>query len=363
MHIRSHVRLKFFIALSVLFALLFVMLGTTASAFSISDCEKLSRNQKIGMSGADVLVLQLLLNKNMVTKIAIDGAGSPGNETLYFGTKTKIAVIKFQELYKNDVLTPVGLVSGNGFVGSYSRTKLHGLCIAALARTKLPVNITPTSTPTIASEPTTNATTSMQIPVSDISGSTSSSSMSGKTPYIIYPSSYSLHQGAKMSIYGGGFTETNNTVTLGTLTWTGLSPSTMGTLDVTIPQDGAKGKFDLWFTNAKGQSNKSFVVITEINSVDPQVTSFTPTSGPTYTSITLTGKGFSKDWNEIYLSSKIIKGITSTDGTTLTFKAEIDVPGVSPGQDVAGVDVSTPLWFYVINPNGVSNSQVFTLKF
>lgn len=150
---------------------------------------------------------------------------------------------------------------------------------------------------------------------------------------------------------------------LGALSFAGLSPSAVGTLDIIIPRDGAKGKFDLWFTNAKGQSNKSFVVVTDVNAVDPEVSSFTPLSGPTYTDITLTGKGFSKEWNEVYLSSKIIKGITSLDGTTLTFKAEIDVPGVNPGQDVAGVSVSAPLWFYIVNPNGVSNSQVFTLKF
>ncbi len=359
MYTRSHASLKLFIAVSVLF----VMLGARASAFTITDCENLSRSLRVGMSGSDVLVMQRILNIEPRTQISPYGVGSPGNETSYFGAKTKIAVIKFQELYKADVLTPAGLVSGSGFVGTYSRTKLHGLCIASLATTNMHANITATTTPPIATLPPIKATTSMQIPTTVISPNTSSSSVSGKTPYIIYPSSYSLHQGAKLSIYGGGFTDTNNTLTLGTLTWAGLSPSTMGTLDVVIPQDAVKGKFDLWFTNAKGQSNKSFVVVTDVNSVDPQVTSFSPMSGPTYSSITLTGKGFSKEWNEIYLGSKILKGITSPDGTTLTFKAEIDVPGVSPGQDVAGVDVSSPLWFYVVNPNGVSNSQVFTLKF
>ena len=359
MHTRSHTKLKFFIAMSVLFALL----GTRASASSLPECEKLSRNLRLGMSGADVLVLQRILNMGESTQISVSGVGSRGNETSYFGTKTKFAVVKFQELYKNDVLLPAGLMVGNGFVGTYSRAKLHGLCLASLATTNAHVNKSSTSTLPIATLPKTKATTSMQIQGAIINPSTPSSSVSGKTPYIIYPSSYSLHQGAKMSIYGGGFTDTNNTVSLGSLTWTGLSPSAMGTLDVVIPQDAVKGKFDLWFSNTKGQSNKSFIVITDVNSVDPQITSFTPMSGPTYTILTLTGKGFSREWNEIYLGSKIIKGITSPDGNTLSFKAEIDVPGVSPGQDVAGVDVSSPLWFYVVNPNGVSNSQVFTLKF
>ena len=359
MHTRSHARLKFLVALSVLF----VLLGTSASALTASECEKFSRNLRVGMSGEDVLFLQRILNMEQSTQISVSGVGSPGSETSYFGAKTKIAVIKFQELYKNDVLSPAGLMSGNGFVGSYSRAKLHRLCLASLATTNAHVIINSTSTLPVAVLPKAKATTSVQIPAAIMNPSTSSSSVSGKTPYIIYPSSYSLHQGAKMSIYGGGFTDTNNTITLGSLTWTGLSPSAMGTLDVVIPQDAVKGKFELWFSNTKGQSNKSFIVITDLNSVDPQITSFTPTSGPTYTSLTLTGKGFSKEWNEIYLGSKIIKGITSSDGSTLSFKAEIDVPGVSPGQDVAGVNVSAPLWFYVVNPSGVSNSEIFTLQF
>ena len=359
MHIPTLTRLKLFIAVALLFALL----GTKASAFSKSDCAQLSRSLKVGISGSDVLVVQRILNMDPATQISLFGSGSPGNETTYFGLKTKIAVIKFQELYKNDVLTPAGLLSGSGFFGTYSRAKLHGLCIATLATTNMHVNSTATSTPPPKALPPVTATTSIQILSTIIDPSTLSSSASGNTPYIIYPSSYSAHQGAQISIYGGGFTDTNNTVTLGARTWAGFSPSAMGTLDITIPKDGAKGKFDLWFTNTKGQSNKSFIVVTDVNAVDPEVTSFTPMSGPTYTDITLTGKGFSKEWNEIYLGSKIIKGVTSLDGTTLTFKAEIDVPGVSPGQDMAGVSVSAPFWFYVVNPNGISNSQIFTLKF
>ncbi len=359
MNISAHPLLKVFVVTAIFFA----MSVASANAFSVSDCEVFTRSLRVGVSGADVLMLQRILNMDQATQISLSGLGSSGNETTYFGNKTKLAVIKFQEIYKNEVLRPVLLTSGNGFVGSYSRAKLHRLCVASLASTNTHVNVTSTSTPPLSSVPAAKATTTTQITTPIINPTTSSSSVNGKTPYIIYPSSYAVHQGAKVSIYGGGFTDINNTVTLGSQTWTGLAPSPMGTLDITIPQDGTKGKFDLWFTNAKGQSNKSFIVVTDISAVDPVVASFTPLSGPTYTSITLAGKGFSKEWNEVYLGSKIIKGITSVDGTTLTFNAEIDVPGVSPGVDVAGVNVSAPLWFYVVNLNGVSNSQIFTLKF
>ena len=54
-----------------------------------------TRNLDIGSTGNDVLNLQRLLNSRGYT-IRTQGAGSPGNETSYFGPATKQALIKFQ---------------------------------------------------------------------------------------------------------------------------------------------------------------------------------------------------------------------------------------------------------------------------
>jgi peptidoglycan hydrolase-like protein with peptidoglycan-binding domain len=54
-----------------------------------------TRDLYYGVSGQDVLGLQILLNTHGYT-VASSGAGSSGNETTYFGPATQSAVIRFQ---------------------------------------------------------------------------------------------------------------------------------------------------------------------------------------------------------------------------------------------------------------------------
>lgn len=86
------------------------------SAQSVSNFN-FYRNLSLGDSGNDVLQLQKILNQDTETRIAISGIGSVGNETNYFGNLTKNALIKFQNKYRDGILTPVGLVYGTGFFG------------------------------------------------------------------------------------------------------------------------------------------------------------------------------------------------------------------------------------------------------
>ena len=59
-----------------------------------------------------------------------------GDVSGYFGKKTKAAVIRFQEEYKEDILEPYGLSAGTGVVGKSTRKKLNELCFPAISETQ-----------------------------------------------------------------------------------------------------------------------------------------------------------------------------------------------------------------------------------
>jgi len=73
----------------------------------------------------DVRYLQILLNTDIETRVAFSGNGSTGEETTKFGDLTEDAVIRFQEKYGSEILTPANLSSGTGYVGVLTRKKLN----------------------------------------------------------------------------------------------------------------------------------------------------------------------------------------------------------------------------------------------
>lgn len=85
-----------------------------------------TRDLAQGMSGEDVKCLQALLG---VTP-----------QTGFFGPLTFEAVVKFQEQNAAQILTPLGLTAGTGYVGARTRAVLNGMLT--------PVTPPPTVTPT-----------------------------------------------------------------------------------------------------------------------------------------------------------------------------------------------------------------------
>ncbi|PCI19161.1 hypothetical protein COB64_04185 [Candidatus Wolfebacteria bacterium] len=85
------------------------------STFSL----KFIRTLGIGNVGLDVKELQKYLNRNGFLLSPI-GYGSPDNETIYFGPRTKEALRKFQEAHSDKILDPFELVEGTGFLGKFT---------------------------------------------------------------------------------------------------------------------------------------------------------------------------------------------------------------------------------------------------
>jgi len=81
---------------------------------------------QLGAVGPEVKFLQQYLNAQGFL-LAQTGPGSAGKETEMFGPLTKQAVVKFQEKYASEILTPLGLKKGTGVVASYTIAELNKL--------------------------------------------------------------------------------------------------------------------------------------------------------------------------------------------------------------------------------------------
>ena len=83
------------------------------------SCSQISSNLSFGSTGNEVICLQQFF-KNQGTDIYPEGLVT-GN----FGSLTLQAAIRFQEKYAADILTPIGLSKGTGYVGIQTRTKIN----------------------------------------------------------------------------------------------------------------------------------------------------------------------------------------------------------------------------------------------
>jgi len=98
--------------------------GSTSGGSSPTGGIWLTRDLYPGSQGADVRSLQEHLNAKGFT-LATSGAGSPGNETTYYGNLTAAAVRRFQEAHFQEILSPLGYSSGTGICGPSTRNYIN----------------------------------------------------------------------------------------------------------------------------------------------------------------------------------------------------------------------------------------------
>lgn len=77
-----------------------------------------TKNLTLGSTGADVKALQQFLNANGF-QVSASGAGSPGNESMYFGPATRAALAKFQAAN--------GISPAVGYFGPLTRAKVNSM--------------------------------------------------------------------------------------------------------------------------------------------------------------------------------------------------------------------------------------------
>jgi len=86
-----------------------------------------TQNLSANMQGEEVKYLQVMLAEEGWNIYPEDYSDGRCKTDGYFGEWTRRALIKFQEKYKDDILTPSGLTAGTGFVRENTRKKLNEL--------------------------------------------------------------------------------------------------------------------------------------------------------------------------------------------------------------------------------------------
>lgn len=123
--------------IQALLAQIAALQGGTTTAPTGAGCYTFTRNHSQGNSGGEVMWIQQFLNAHGAV-VASAGAGSPGNETSYFGARTKAAVSSFQAA---NGITPTA-----GFWGPITRAKANSLCAMV---TPTPAPVTPGTPPPV----------------------------------------------------------------------------------------------------------------------------------------------------------------------------------------------------------------------
>ncbi|MDE1988130.1 MAG: peptidoglycan-binding protein [Patescibacteria group bacterium] len=361
----------FFVFLSV-FSIIFFFYLSAKDSFALSDDKRqnsffFTKDLKIGDTNEDVRILQRVLNGNPETEVSSYGEGSSGNETVFFGTLTKNAVVKFQELYASDILRPLGLQKGTGFVGITTRLKLNSLIGEGDTKKQSFSSGSQSASQSANSKDNGSA--------SSVSVESSSGAVFSKSPFeapgvrVYNTSEYQIKPGAMISVAGEGFAPTANIIHLGDgYVIKDIKADGSSSLSFIFPKDLPIGEYGIWVENENGTSKNQgfdvFFLVTNTPVKRPIIGRVSPSVALLDEEITLSGSGFASDGNNIYSSFGNIFKLPSSDGRTLKFKAS-SLSEIYRLQKVANIVKGKNLkgWLYVESGNGTSKDPTeFSIK-
>lgn len=349
---------------TIFFVLIFTLFSTPF--FSQAN---IVGNLKLGDTSNQVMVLQKILNSRPETQIS-SGLGSSGYETTYFGLKTREAVIRFQNLYSNEILIPAGLLSGNGFVGPLTLKKLNSLGThpqtvvsnvdSAKVQPSEAINIYETDQKIsavqkrIVDEIASSVTENRAINSANVDYS-ALSAVSKVFLNQIQPQESVV--GNQVSVGGYGLTS-DNTLYLGPNYVIRNVPAIAGALKFTIPTVPV-GVYPVVIKNSNGISNSSLLVVKEKGAQNSIVTGFSPKTAVYGDIVTLMGKNFTTD-NTVVCTHGTFSGVVSS-GTSLQVPVEPASLKAFVGKKIGR---EWPVDCYVVNSNGFSSGVAsFIIKY
>ncbi|MDQ5912087.1 MAG: hypothetical protein QG568_300, partial [Patescibacteria group bacterium] len=347
-------------------------LALHGATFGITDIQSdfvFNKNLKQGETVApDVSYLQYILNQSEDTKVAETGAGSLTGLTNFFGSKTYSAVSRFQEKYREEILTPANIINPTGIVGENTRKKLNQILRLLFVGT---YPNSSGSTP-LASSLSTSASNSAT-PKLFTSGTTGSNSTTGNTqstvkrpPVITSFSAFKVFSGQFMSIFGTQFHPTANTLYLGSEK-IGSYPSLDNGTKITfqVPQGLDTGSYEVGIVNSYGTASTGNLYVnvvkqttatsTATQSFTPSLTTLYPNSSKNMNDLVyLYGDNFSfNNTLETSLGNTIVR---STNRKTLSFMIS-ELPNYMEAfKKNKGKSISVTM--RIRNENGLSKEQV-----
>jgi hypothetical protein len=366
---------------------------TTSTTPIIPATFTFQNNLKQGDTIIDVQYLQAVLDSRVETQVATTGPGSITQLTSYFGPLTENAVMRFQEFYRADILTPAGLANPTGYVGPSTRNKLNSLLALARGTTGIytaqsgtlqlantgtrgtpadkeasGIIIAGPETSLIQAKDLYTATTSYGdriygLPPSALNSSVNTTKPTGSLS-IIGLSTYQTKPNVVMSIFGNNFTSKNN-VFLGPVHIGSYSSNITGNqITFTVPNYLPRGFYQVGVSNIYGTTTTSkdqiLILETPTNTAAQIVRPVIDTITPAYSSnindaIVITGSNFTID-NTIVTNLGNITETISLDGRTIIFYVGALPYFLQAQKDYRGASIN--LMIKVQNENGISTDIV-----